>query len=50
MNIEEMHFGFVHEKGTTDVIFIARRLKKTTFDRVHRKVLWWALRIVGVEK
>ena len=67
VNIDEMQFGFVPGKGTTDAIFIARQMQEKyiaankplyfafvdlekAFDRVPRKVLWWALRSVGVEE
>ena len=67
VNIDEMQFGFVPGKGTTDAIFIVRQLQEKyiaankplyfafvdlekAFDRVPRKVLWWALRSLGVEE
>ena len=67
VNIDEMQYGFVPGKGTTDAIFIARQLQEKylaakkplyfafvdlekAFDRVPRRVLWWALRSVGVEE
>ena len=51
--------------GTTDAIFILRQLQEKymaknkklyfvdlekAFDRVHREVLWWALRKMGIEE
>ena len=66
LNIDVMQFGFVPGRGTTDAIFIFRQLQKyfatnkplhiafvdleKAFGRVPRKVLWWALRSVGVEE
>ena len=67
VNVDEMQFGFVPGKGTTDAIFIVRQLQEKclasgqplyfafvdlekAFDRVPRKVLWWALRSLGVEE
>ena len=67
VDIDDMQFGFVHGRGTTDAIFIARQLQEKyiaakkplyfayidlekAFDRVPRKVLWWAMRSLGVEE
>ena len=67
VNIDDMQFGFVPCRGTTDAIFIFRQLQEKyfatnkplyiafvdlekAFDRVPRKVIWWALRSVGVEE
>ena len=56
-----MQFGFVPGRGTTDAIFIFRQLQEINHfiltvdlekavNRVPRKVLWCALRCVGVEE
>ena len=67
VDINEMQFGFVPGRGTTDAIFIGRQLQEKciaakkplyfafvdlekAFDRVPRKVLWWAMRSLGVEE
>ena len=62
VSIDEMQFGFVPGKVTTDAIFIARQLQKKSLPEtplfcfywvgksIPRKVLWWALRSVGVEE
>ena len=67
VNIDDMQFGFVPGRGTTDAIFIFSQLQvkyfaankslyiafvdlEKAFDRVPRKVIWWALRSVGVEE
>ena len=67
MCIDEMQFGFVPGKGSTDAIFIVRQLQEKyisvknplffafvdlekAFDRVPRKVLWWALKSLRVEE
>ena len=65
MNIDDMQFGFVPGRCTTDATFIVRQLQEKyiagdklhhfafvnlekSFDRVPRKVLWWALGSIGV--
>ena len=67
VNIDEMQFGFVRGRGTTDAIFVVWQLQEKyiaankllyfafvdlekAFDRVPRKVLWWALRSLRVEE
>ena len=65
ISIDEMQFGFMPGRGTTDAIFILRQLQEKylgkrkdiffafvdlekAFDRIPRKVLWWAMRSLGV--
>ena len=65
VNTDNMQFGFMPGRGTTDTIFIVRQILEAyirknrnllfafvdlqkAFDRVPRKVLWWALRKVGI--
>ena len=56
-----MQFGFMPGRGTTAAIFILRQFQEkyigktrklyfafVVFDRVFRKVLWWALRKVDI--
>ena len=60
VDIDEMQFGFVSGRDTTDAIFIVRQMQEKfaaakkllyfafvdlekAFDRVPRKVLWWAM-------
>ena len=67
VKIDDMQFGFMTGKGTTDAIFIVRQLQEKylaknkdlwmafvdlekAFDRVPRKVVWWALRSLGVDE
>lgn len=67
VEVDEMQFGFVPGRGTSDAIFIVRQLQEKhiaanrtlyfafvdlekAFDRVPRKVLWWALRSLHVEE
>ena len=65
VKIDNMQFGSMPGRGTTDAIFIVRQIQEAyirknqylylpffdlekAFDRIPRKVLWWALRKVGV--
>ena len=67
VDIDDMQFGFVLSRGTTDALYIVRQLQEKylaakrplyfafvdlekAFDRVPRKVLWWAMRSLGVEE
>ena len=66
-NIDEMQFGFVPGRGTSDAILVVCQLQQKyiivnrllylafidlekAFDHVPRKVLWRALRILGVKE
>ena len=66
VQIDEMQFGFVPGKGTSDAIFILRQLQEKyigkhkqlffafvdlekAFDRIPRKVLWWAMRKLRID-
>ena len=64
INIDEMPCGFMPGRCTIDAIFILRQLQEymaankplflafvdleKAFDRVPRKIIWWAMRKVGV--
>ena len=66
VNIDKMQYGCVPDRGTTDAIFVVRKLQKCIaankqlnfafidlgkdFHRVPRKVLWWALRSLNVKE
>ena len=66
VSIDDSQFGFVPGRGTTHAIFVVRQLQEKylaankrlymafvdleAFDRVPRKVIWWALRKLGVEE
>ena len=60
ISMDDMQFGFMPGRGTTDAIFILRQLQEKhlaktkklyfafvdlekAFDRVPRKVIWWAM-------
>ena len=64
VSIDDSKFGFVPGRGTTDAIFVVQQLQEKyllnkrlymafmdlekAFDCVPRKVIWWALRKLGV--
>ena len=65
INIDRMQFGFVPGHGTSDAIFILRQLQEKhlsknkilyfafvekAFDRVPRRVIWWAMRKLGLDE
>ena len=66
IEIDDMQFGFMKGKGTTDAIFMARQMQENfrvrqealfsscdlekAFDRVPREVISWAMRKLGVEE
>ena len=67
VNIDDMQFGFMPGRGTSDAIFILRQLQEKclaknknlylafvdlekAFDRVPRRVIWWAMRKLGLEE
>ena len=66
VSIDDSQFGFIPGRGTTDAIFVVRQLQEKSlaankrlymafvdleaFDRVPRKVIWWALIKLGVDE
>ena len=66
LSVDEMQFGFMSDRGTTNAMFILRWLReeyyakeerymcfvglKKVFDKVPRKLLEWAMRKKGIPK
>ena len=59
VSLDDSQFGFVPGRGTTDAIIVVRQPQEKymafkdlekAFDRVPRKVIWWALRKLGVDE
>ena len=66
VSVDDSQFGFIQGRGTTDSIFVVMQLQEKylaakrlymafvdlekAFDRVPQKVIWWALRKLGVEE
>ena len=66
VSIDDSQFGFIPGRGTTDAIFVVRQLQEKYLaptrdyiafadvekgsDRMPPKVIWWALRKLGVEE
>jgi len=54
IDVDDMQFGFMKGKGTTDAIFILRQIGSVdlekAFDRVPREVIRWAMCKLGVEE
>ena len=61
VSIEDSQFGCVLGRSTTDAICVVRQLQEKylavnkrlfekAFNHVPRKIIWWALRKLGVEE
>ena len=50
VDIDEMQFGFVSGRSATDAVFIVRQLQKKYLPVKKSKVIWWAMRKLGVEE
>ncbi|GAB1597266.1 hypothetical protein Ahia01_000003000 [Argonauta hians] len=60
LKMDDMQFGFMPGRSTTDAIFLVRQLQEKyleknkpfylAFVRVPRSVIWWALRRKGVDE
>ena len=63
VSIDDSQFGFIPGRDTTDTIFVVRQLQEkylaankrlymafVDLEKAPRKVIWWALRKLGVEE